>query len=133
MTILQAVLLGVAGLGAGLIAGLVGVGMVFVPAYHRWLGHSTHRSVGTSSAPLVLISGLSAIAYVALGVGEAGRPGLALGYVDVGTGLLLAGPAVVGARGGAALAHRFETRGLRWSFALIALVVAGRLVWGAVV
>ncbi|MCS3706093.1 hypothetical protein GGP62_001064 [Salinibacter ruber] len=29
--------------------------------------------MGTSSAPLVLISGLSAIAYVALGVGEAGR------------------------------------------------------------
>lgn len=92
-----------------------------------------HRSVGTSSATIVLISGLSAIAYVALGLGEPGRPGFALGYVDVGTGVLLAGPAVVGAQGGAALAHRFETRGLRWSFALIALVVAGRLVWGAFV
>lgn len=57
---------------------------------------------------------------------------MALGYVDVGTGLLLAGPAVVGAQGGAALAHRFETWGLRWSFALIVFVVAGRLVWGAV-
>jgi uncharacterized membrane protein YfcA len=38
----------------------------------------------------------------------------------------------VGAQGGAALAHRFETRWLRWGFALIAVVVAGRLVWGAV-
>lgn len=104
---------------------------MLVPACHRRLGHSMHRSVGTSSATLVLISRLGAMAYVVLRRGEAGRLGLALGYGDVGTGLLLAGPSVVGARGGAALAHRFETRGLRWSFALIALVVAGRLVWGA--
>ncbi|WP_263788306.1 sulfite exporter TauE/SafE family protein [Salinibacter grassmerensis] len=123
------------GTAAGTVAAAVGVGggVVLVPAYHRWSGHSMHRSVGTSSATIVLISGLSAIAYVVLGLGEAGRPELALGYVDVGTGVLLAGPAVVGAQGGAALAHRFETWGLRWSFALTALVVAGRLVWGAVV
>jgi uncharacterized membrane protein YfcA len=88
--------------------------------------------VGTSSATIVVISMLSTIAYLLLGAGVAGRPAFALGYVDVGTGLLLAGPAVVGAQGGAALAHRVATRGLRWSFALLAVVVAGRLVWGAV-
>ncbi|MEF8817545.1 MAG: sulfite exporter TauE/SafE family protein [Salinibacter sp.] len=123
------------GIVAGAVASAVGVGggVVLVPAYHRWLGLSMHRSVGTSSATIVLISGLSVGAYAALGLGADGRPPFALGYVDVGTGLLLAGPAVIGAQGGAALAHRIETRGLRWGFAVIALVVAGRLVWGAVV
>ncbi len=122
------------GTAAGTVASAVGVGggVVLVPAYHRWLRLPMHRAVGTSSATIVLISMLSTIAYVLLGVGVAGRPGLALGYVDVGTGLLLAGPAVLGAQGGAALAHRFETRTLRWSFAVLAVVVAGRLVWGGV-
>lgn len=91
-----------------------------------------HRTVGTSSATIVLISALSTVAYALLGRGVAGRPVFALGYVDVGTGLLLAGPAVLGARGGAALAHRVDRRWLRWSFAVLAVVVVGRLVWGAV-
>jgi hypothetical protein len=122
------------GTAAGTVAAAVGVGggVVLVPAYHRWLRLPMHRAVGTSSATIVLISTLSTIAYALLGAGVDGRPDLALGYVDIGTGLLLAGPAVLGAQGGAALAHRFETRGLRWSFALLAVVVAGRLIWGAV-
>jgi uncharacterized membrane protein YfcA len=122
------------GTAAGTVAAAVGVGggVVLVPAYHRWLRRPMHHAVGTSSATIVLISALSTLAYLLLGVGVTGRPGLALGYVDVGTGLLLAGPAVLGAQGGAALAHRVGTRWLRWSFALLAVVVAGRLVWGAV-
>ena len=115
------------GVGSG-----VGGGVVLVPAYHRWLRLPMRAAVGTSSATIVLISGGSIIAYALLGLGVAGRPAAALGYVDVGTGLLLAGPAVLGAQGGAALAHRFETRWLRWGFALVAVVVTGRLVWGAV-
>ena len=123
------------GTAAGAVASAVGVGggVVLVPAYHRWLRLPMHQSVGTSSATIVLISGLSVVAYAVLGLGVEGRPSFALGYVDIGTGLLLAGPAVVGAQGGAALAHRVETRALRWSFAVVALVVAGRLVWGALV
>ena len=122
------------GTAAGTVASAVGVGggVVLVPAYHRWLRLSMHQAVGTSSATIVLISGLSTIAYALLGVDVTGRPVLALGYVDVGTGLLLAVPAVLGAQGGAALAHRVETQWLRWSFALLAVVVAGRLIWGAV-
>jgi uncharacterized membrane protein YfcA len=122
------------GTTAGTVAAAVGVGggVVLVPAYHRWLRLPMHRAVGTSSATIVLISALSTVAYFLLGLGVAGRPGLALGYVDIGTGLLLAGPAVIGAQGGVALGHRFETQWLRWSFALLAVVVAGRLVWGAV-
>lgn len=122
------------GTAAGGVAATVGVGggVVLVPAYSRLLRLSFHRAVGTSSATIVIISSLSVAAYAMLGAGVAGRPPLALGYVDVGTGLLLAGPALLGAQGGVALAHRVDTLVLRWSFAVLALVVAGRLVWNAV-
>ena len=121
------------GSAAGTVAAAVGVGggVVLVPAYNRWLRLPLHRAVGTSSATILVISTLSTIAYAWLGAGLGGRPPVALGYIDVGTGLLLAGPAVVGAQAGAALAHRVATRWLRWSFAALAIVVAGRLVWGA--
>lgn len=121
------------GTAAGTVAAAVGVGggVILVPAYSRWLRLSFHRAVGTSSATIFVISTLSVGAYALFGAGVARRPSLALGYVDVGTGLLLAGPAVLGAQGGAALAHRFETQWLRWSFAALALVVAGRLLAGA--
>lgn len=122
------------GTAAGTVAATVGVGggVVLVPAYSRLLRLPFHRAVGTSSATIVIISLLSVLAYVVLGGGVAGRPPLAFGYVDVGTGLLLAVPAMVGAQGGAALAHRVNTAALRWSFAVLAVVVAGRLVWNAV-
>lgn len=121
------------GSAAGTVAAAVGVGggVVLVPAYNRLLRLPLHRAVGTSSATILLISALSTGAYAGLGTGLDGRPPLALGYVDIGTGLLLAGPAVVGAQAGAALAHRIETMWLRWTFAALAVVVAGRLVWGA--
>lgn len=120
------------GTAAGAVASAVGVGggVVLVPAYSRLLRLPFHRAVGTSSATILVISALSTLAYAGLGAGLVDRP-FALGYVDVGTGLLLAGPAVVGAQGGAALAHRIDTTGLRWCFAALAVVVAGRLVWNA--
>jgi len=121
------------GTAAGTVAAAVGVGggVVLVPAYSRWHRFPFHEAVGTSSATILIISTLSVGAYAGLGAGLDGRPPLAVGYVDWGTGLLLAGPAVVGAQAGAALAHRLDTTGLRWSFAALAVVVAGRLVVGA--
>lgn len=121
------------GTAAGAVASAVGVGggVVLVPAYSRLHRLPFQQAVGTSSATILVISALSAVAYAWLGAGLHARP-LALGYVDVGTGLLLAGPALLGAQGGAALAHRVETTWLRWSFAALAVVVAGRLVWNGV-
>ena len=121
------------GTAAGTVAAAVGVGggVILVPAYSRGLRLPLRQAVGTSSATILVISTLSIGVYGGLGAGLDGRPPLALGYVDVGTGLLLAGPAVIGAQGGAALAHRIETRWLRWGFSALAVVVAGRLLIGA--
>jgi len=121
------------GSAAGAVASAVGVGggVILVPAYNRFLGRPLREAVGTSSATILVISAVSAVAYGLLGSGISGRPPLSLGYVDVGTGLLLAAPAVLGARAGVALAHRFDPRWLRWGFAALGAIVAGRLLWNA--
>lgn len=120
------------GTAAGAVASAVGVGggVVLVPGYSRLFRMPFHRAVGTSSATILVISVLSTGAYAVSGADVSVRP-FSLGYVDLGTGLALAVPAVFGAQGGARLAHRLETTWLRWSFALLGLVVATRLVWNA--
>lgn len=121
------------GSAAGTVAAAVGVGggIVLVPTYSRLLGLPFHRAVGTSSATILLISGLSTGAYAWLGMGLGGPMPFALGYVDVGTGALLAGPAIVGAQAGATLAHRINTWWLQGCFAVLAVLVAVRLIMGA--
>ncbi|SHK62572.1 sulfite exporter TauE/SafE family protein [Rhodothermus profundi] len=118
--------------GAGTVAGTVaaaagvGGGIILVPLYHRLLGLTMHRAVGTSSATIVLIS-LGGILSYALSM-PAVSPGVpALGHVDVLHGLLLAVPATFSARLGVQTAHRLRTTGLRRAFALLALFIAGRL------
>lgn len=118
--------------GAGTVAGTVaaaagvGGGIILVPLYHRLLGLTMHRAVGTSSATIVLIS-LGGILSYALST-PAVSPGVpALGHVDVMHGLLLAVPATFSARLGVQTAHRLRTTGLRRAFALLALLIAGRL------
>lgn len=124
--------------GTGTVAGAVasaagvGGGVVLVPAYHHGLRLPMHTSVGTSSATIVLISAVGVVNYMVMGWGVAG-PATAVGYVDAGHGLLLALPALVTARLGVWTAHRINTRALRLSFALIAAVVAVRLLWRALV
>lgn len=108
----------------------VGGGVVLVPAYNSFLQIPIHLAVGTSSATIVLIAFVGVVTYVATGWG-APVPESALGYVDVGRALLLAGPAVLTARLGVWTAHRIHTVALRWSFAAIAAFVAGRLLWDA--
>lgn len=124
---------GITGTAAGAVASAVGVGggVVLVPAYARGFGVPMHRAVGTSSATIVLISLLGVATYVVTGWNVPGRPATALGYVDVGRALLLAGPALVAAHIGASVAHRVDTHRLRLAFAVLAVVVAGRLVWNA--
>jgi uncharacterized membrane protein YfcA len=119
-----------AGIGsvAGVVSSAAGVGggVVLVPFYHNLLRLSMPVAVGTSSATIVLISLVGVLNYAAMGLG-ADVPATALGYVDVGHALVLAVPAVFGAPLGVWVAHRVDTRTLRWSFAALAAFVAVRL------
>ncbi|PSQ68618.1 MAG: hypothetical protein BRD29_03490 [Bacteroidetes bacterium QH_2_67_10] len=117
------------GTGAGIISPAAGVGggVVLVPAYHRLLRLPINRASGTSSGTIVLISLVGVVSYAVSGWGASGLPGAAVGYVDVVRAALLAGPSILGARGGVWAAHRVPDRLLRWGFATYALVVAGSM------
>lgn len=119
-----------AGIGsaAGVVSPAAGIGggIVLVPTYHHVLDLRLKRSFGTSSATIVFIS-LAGILNYALFGWAADTPATAVGYVDVGRALLLAVPALVSARWGVRLSHSLNTRWLRWGFAVLATVVAVRL------
>lgn len=117
------------GTGAGIISPAAGVGggVVLVPAYHRLLRLPINRASGTSSGTIVLISLVGVVSYAVSGWGASGLPGATVGYVDVVRATLLAGPSILGARGGVWAAHRVPDRLLRWGFATYALVVAGSM------
>ncbi len=116
---------GVVATGAG-----VGGGIVLVPAYQRLLHMPMHRTVGTSSATIALISAAGVVSYAVLGW-NANGPSTALGYVDA-RALLLALPALFTARLGVRLAHRLPTRWLRRLFAALAALVALRMLYRSI-
>ena len=120
------------GTTAGAVAAAAGVGggVVLVPAYTHFLGLPIHRATGTSSATIVLISLVGVVNYAWLGRG-APVPEMALGYVDVVRALMLSVPAMVTAHYGVQTAHRISRKALRRSFAILAGLVALRLLWDA--
>jgi uncharacterized protein len=112
--VIEAILIG---LGAGVVAGLLGVGggALFVPALTIGLGLSQIDAEATS---------LLAIIPVAL-VGAWRQHGK--GNADVRTGLQLGLLAVLGAATGAAIANVVPERALEVGFGLLILVIAGQL------
>ena len=121
------------GTTAGAVAAAAGVGggVVLVPAYNNVLGLPILSSTATSSATIVIISLVGVINYAWMGWGEPVPPS-AIGYVDALRAGLLAVPAILTANLGVSVAHKINRRTLRRSFAIIAAVVAVRLLWGAI-
>jgi uncharacterized protein len=115
-------LVGVVATAAG-----VGGGVVMVPAYARMMRMPIKTSIGTSSASIILIATVSAVSYIVAGW-NAPVPTTALGYVDFGHALALVFPAMFTARLGVAVAHRLESRRLKWAFAGLAALIALRLI-----
>lgn len=118
------------GAGAGVVAGLAGVGggVVLVPLFSGLVRLPMKVAAGTSTAAIVLITGVGVVTYAVLGLG-ADVPNGALGYVDWRGSAALALPAIVTARLGVATAQRINVRAVRLSFAAFAAVVAARLLW----
>jgi len=116
------------GAAAGVVSTAAGVGggIVMVPVYHRLFKMPMIRSVGTSSATIVLVSAAGVLGYAYTGWGLDLAP-LSAGYIDVGRAFLLSVPAAFTARLGVQTAHRFNQALLRRSFAIVAILVAIRL------
>ncbi|MDX1420753.1 MAG: sulfite exporter TauE/SafE family protein [Rubricoccaceae bacterium] len=119
------------GASAGAVAAAAGVGggVVLVPAFNTLLRLPLKVAAGTSTAAIVLISLSGVLVYGLEGMGVPGRPLAALGYVDALHGAALALPAVLTAGWGVKTAHRINVRWVQVAFALLAFVVAVRLIW----
>ena len=104
---------------AGVFSALFGVGggTVIVPLLIVWLGYAEREATGTSLAAIVLIALLGAVGHGASG------------NVDLGKGLLIAGPAVAGVVAGTALQQRVSERGVSVVFALLLVASAAVLVF----
>ncbi|MEM8599007.1 MAG: sulfite exporter TauE/SafE family protein [Bacteroidota bacterium] len=126
--------LGGTGLAAGSLAAAAGVGggVILVPAYNSLVRLPLQRAVGTSTATIVLISLMGVATYAFLGLG-ANTPPTAIGYVDVGRGLLLALPTMLTARLGVKAVYRLNVNVVRLAFAAFAAFVALRLLWESLV
>ncbi|HSS42659.1 MAG TPA: sulfite exporter TauE/SafE family protein [Solirubrobacterales bacterium] len=104
---------------AGAFSGLFGVGggTVIVPLLIFWFGYGERLATGTSLAAIVLIGSLGALAQ-----------GGIYGNVRVGTGLLLAIPAIVGVVGGTAIQQRIPQRTVSYLFAALLVAIAVELI-----
>lgn len=122
------------GLMAGAVSTTAGVGggVILVPAYKRWLGLSMHAATGTSSATIVIIALVGTVNYAILGWDNPNITSTSVGYVDVVRAALLVSGAIASARWGVAHAHRLHSTTLRQGFAVLIVIVALSLAWGAV-
>lgn len=104
---------------AGIFSGLFGVGggTVIVPLLIFWFGFGERLATGTSLAAIVIIGLLGAVAQGGL-----------YGNVHVGTGLLLAIPAVAGVVVGTAIQQRISQRAVSLIFAALLIAIAIELV-----
>lgn len=115
----------------GFIASLAGVGGggIMVPIMNLLYRQPFRKAVSVSQLGMVVLifSGLVQLALV--NVETAGLSSTTLGYIDIGTALPLAFGGLVGGFGGVFLNHRIKRKYLQWGFALLAFVMAGRLLW----
>jgi uncharacterized protein len=104
---------------AGIFSGLFGVGggTVIVPLLIFWFGYGERLATGTSLTAIVLIGMIGTIAQ-----------GSIYGNVHVGTGLLLAIPAIGGVVLGTAIQQRIPQRAVSYLFAALLIASAVELI-----
>lgn len=120
------------GAAAGAVASAAGVGggIVLVPVYNQLLRLPLKSATATSLATIILVSLSGVVMYVVTGLGAETLP-TALGYVDFGHAVWMVVPALLTARLGVKTADRVNVRLIRFCFAGLAVLVAGRLLWRA--
>lgn len=104
---------------AGAFSGLFGVGggTIIVPLLIFWFAYGERLATGTSLAAIILIGLLGALAQ-----------GGIYGNVHLGTGLLLAIPAIAGVVIGTAIQQRIPQRTVSYLFAALLVAMAVELI-----
>lgn len=99
---------------AGAFSGLFGVGggTVIVPMLIAYFAYGERLATGTSLAAIIIIALLAAA-----------MQGGIYGNVDIGTGMILVGPAIVGVVAGTAIQQRIPEKAVSFLFALLLIGV----------
>lgn len=115
------------GLTLGILSALMGIGggaiSNLILTLHGW---TMHRAVATSAGVGVLIAIPGTVGYVIAGLGQAGLPPDAVGYVSVSAVLLTLPAALLTTRLGVRIAHNLEQGTLKRLFGVFLLLVALR-------
>lgn len=114
----------------GLISSLMGIGggSLTVPTLTAF-SYPVHRAVGSSSAFGLIISLPAVIGFLITGMGEAGRPPLSIGYVNLLAAALIIPLTMTTAKLGVKLAHSLKPEHLKRAFAAFLLITALRMLW----
>lgn len=119
------------GLG-GFVAALAGVGGggIMVPIMNLFYKQPFRKAVSVSHLAMMIMV-TSGWMQLALEPGAiSGITGFSVGYVDFGAALPLSLGGLAGGFGGAMLNHKINRKYLQWGFAALAIIMAGRLIWG---
>tara|TARA_R100000908_G_scaffold45503_4_gene21729 strand:- start:19471 stop:20283 length:813 start_codon:yes stop_codon:yes gene_type:complete len=116
----------------GFVASLAGVGGggVMVPIMNLFYKQPFRKAVSVSHLAMIIMV-TSGWGQLALEPGAiSGITEYTIGFVDFGAALPLSAGGLVGGFGGALLNHRIKRKYLQWGFAILAIAMAGRLIWG---
>lgn len=122
-----------AGLAAaviGLVSTLMGIGgaSMNVP-FMSLCKVPMHKAVGTAAAQGLFISIPGLIGFIAIGWHINGLPAFSLGYVNLVAWAIIIPFSILMAPQGARVAHKLHVEHLRQVFAVLLVVIAGRMLW----
>ena len=119
------------GLG-GFVAALAGVGGggIMVPIMNLFYKQPFRKAVSVSQLAMTIMvfTGWGQLAMEAGAI--SGITEFSVGYVDFGAALPLSVGGLIGGFGGAFLNHKINRKYLQWGFAALAVLMAGRLIYG---
>ncbi len=116
----------------GFIASLAGVGGggIMVPIMNLFYKQPFRKAVSVSQLGMTILILSGVIQLALIDVSIEGITKFSMGYVDFGAALPLAFGGLIGGFGGAFLNHKINRKYLQWGFAVLAVVMAFRLLWG---
>lgn len=115
----------------GFVAALAGVGGggVMVPIMNLFYKQPFRKAVSVSHLAMIIMVTTGWL-QLALEPGAiSGITSYSIGYVDFGAALPLSVGGLIGGFGGAYLNHKISRKWLQWGFAILAVIMAGRLIW----
>jgi len=114
----------------GFTSGLIGIGggVLMVPLMVILLNYNMHEAVGTSTAVMIFTSLGGAAAYMIYGFGAHGLPPWSIGYVNLLQWVLLASTSIPMAQLGVHLAHKIDSKFLKWIFIAVMVYMGLKMV-----